>query len=150
MKIEVIKPQEEAEWNFPCKGIGNKTDLVVGFDRYGSGCVLEKGQTNYNLYLYSEFWAMDTFTPLKEEKANGNNYDWSNAKFPILVKGMGEDIFTIDGFDEVDNSVSITTFNLNHNYICEEREKFSSEEERNEWLKSLEILPKGTEIKITF
>ena len=65
----------------------------------------------------------------------------------ILLAGI---YFTINGFDEVDNSVSITTFNLNHNYICEEREKFSSEKERNEWLKSLEILPKGTEIKITF
>lgn len=147
MKIEVIKPQEEVKWNFPCKGICEVNGLIIGFTKEGCGCVLEKGQTNYKLYSFDKYWDMRTFTPIKEK---GNNYDWSNPKFPILVKGMGEEVFTIYGFDEVDNSVSITTFNLNHNYICEEREKFSSEEERNEWLKSLEILPKATEIKITF
>ena len=147
MKIEVIKPQDEVKWNYPCKGIHQGSGLVVGFTEEGAGCVLEQGKTNYELYSYEEFWDMDVFTPIKEK---GNNLDWNNTKFPILVKGIGRDIFTIDGFDEVDNSVSVTTFNLNHNYICEEREKFSSEKERNEWLKSLEILPKGTEIKITF
>ena len=149
MKIEVIKPQEEAEWNYPCKGIHQGSGLVVGFTEEGAGCVLEQGKTNYELYSYEEFWDMDTFTPIKEK---GNNYDWSNPKFPILVKGVGEDIFTIDGFDEVDNSVSITTFSFSGvvYYWCEDREKFSSEKGRNEWLKSLEILPKGTEIKITF
>ena len=149
MKIEVIKPQEEAEWNYPCKGIHQGSGLVVGFTEEGAGCVLEQGKTNYELYSYGEFWDMDTFTPIEEK---GNNYDWNNPRFPILVKGVGEDIFTIDGFDEVDNSVSITAFSCSGevHYWCEEIEKFSSEKERNEWLKSLEILPKGTEIKITF
>ena len=147
MKIEVIKPQEEAEWNYPCKGICEVNGLVIGFTKEDVGCVLDKGKTNCDLYTSQMYLDMDKFTPIKEK---GNNYDWSNPKFPILVKGIGEEVFTIDGFDEVDNSVSVTTFNLNHNYICEEREKFSSEKERNEWLKSLEILPKGTEIKITF
>ena len=55
-------------------------------------------------------------------------------------------------FDEVDNSVLITTFSFSGkvHYWCEDREKFESKEDMNEWLKSLEILPKGTEIKITF
>ena len=129
MKIEVIKPQEEVKWNFPCKGVGNATGLVVGFTEAGNGCVLEKGQTNYNLYAYEECWDMSSFTPIEEK---GNNLDWNNPKFPILAKITDKEVFTINGFDEVDNSVSITTFNLNHNYICEEREKFSSEKERNE------------------
>ena len=150
MKIEVIKPQEEVRWNFPCKGKYIGTDLVVGFSESGIGVVLNSGRSRGRyLYEFSRYWSMNQFEPIVE-KEKGNNYDWSNPKFPILVKGMGEEVFTIDGFDAVDNSVSVTTFNLNHNYICGEREKFSSEEERNEWLKSLEILPKGTEIKITF
>ena len=87
MKIEVIKPQEEVKWNFPCKGVGNKSGLVVGFTEEGCGCVLEKGQTNYKLYSYERFWDMDTFVPIKEK---GNNYNWSNPTFPILVKGKGK------------------------------------------------------------
>ena len=150
MKIEVIKPQEEVKWNFPCKGIGNKTDLVVGFDRYGSGCVLEKGQTNYNLYLYSEFWAMDTFTPLKEEKAKGNNYDWSSPKFPILAKIEEDEIFMIEEAEGVNDLLLLTTFNHKHHFICQDTTAFESKEDMTEWLKSLEILPQGTEIKITF
>ena len=77
MKIEVIKPKEE-KWSFPCKGVHKQNGLVIGFTEEGVGCVLEKGQTNYELYSYEEFWDMDTFTPIKEK---GNNYDWSNPKF---------------------------------------------------------------------
>ena len=66
MKIEVIKPQEEVKWNFPCKGIHQSSGLVVGFTEEGAGCVLGQGKTNYELYSYEEFWNMDTFTPIKE------------------------------------------------------------------------------------
>lgn len=146
MKIEVIKPQEEVKWNFPCKGVGNATGLVVGFTEKGCGCVLEKGQTNYNLYAYEECWNMNSFTPIKEK---GNNYDWSNPKFPILAKITDGEVFMIKGFDSKDNSVNLTAFNTQYLLICD-RASFESKEKRNEWLKSLEILPKGTEIKITF
>lgn len=148
MKIEVIKPQSELKWNFPCKGICEVNGLIIGFTKEGSGCVLDKGVTNCDLYTSQMYLDMDKFTPIKEK---GNNYDWNNAEFPILVKGIGEDIFTIYGFDEVDNSVYITTFSFSGkiHYWCEDIAKFPSEKDRNKWLKSLEILPKGTEIKIT-
>ena len=149
MKIEIIKPQEEVKWDYPCKGICEVNGLVIGFTKEGVGCVLDKGKTNCDLYTSQMYLDMDKFAPIKEK---GNNYDWNNPKFPILAKGIGEDIFTIDGFDEVDNSVLITTFSFSGkvHYWCEDREKFESKEDMNEWLKSLEILPKGTEIKITF
>ena len=146
MKIEVIKPQEEAEWNHPCKGIHQGSGLVVGFTEEGTGCVLEQGKTNYELYSYEEFWDMDKFTPIKEK---GNNYDWSNPKFPILAKTVDGEVFMIKGFDNKDNSVNLTAFNTQYLLICD-RALFESKEKREEWLKSLEILPKGTEIKITF
>ena len=151
MKIEVIKPKEEVKWNFPCKGISKENNVLVGFSGYGKGVVLDAGNYNAPLYAYHEDWNMSEFVPL-EEKAKGNNYDWSNPAFPILAKQVGEEVFTIDGFDEVDNSVSITTFSFNKkvHYWCDEIARFSSEEVRDKWLKSLEILPKGTEIKITF
>ena len=152
MKIEVIKPQEEVKWNFPCKGIGKKSNMIVGFSGYGQGVVLDTGQSDFfKLYTMPNNWDMEMFTPIKEQE-NGNNYDWSNPTFPILVKGSGDDVFTINGFDEVDNSVSITTFSFNKkvHYWCEEIARFPSEKDRNKWLKSLEIYPKGTEIKITF
>ena len=31
MKIEVIKPQDEVKWNYPCKGICEVNGLVIGF-----------------------------------------------------------------------------------------------------------------------
>ena len=75
-----------------------------------------------------------------------------NPTFPILVKDKGENIFTIDIFDEENDSVEVTMFICSGvvHYWCEDRVRFDSKEDRNEWLKSLEILPKGTEIKITF
>ena len=152
MKIEVIKPQEEVRWNFPCKGKYIGTDLVVGFSESGIGVVLNTGRSRGRyLYEFRRYWSMNQFEPIVE-KEKGNNYDWNNPTFPILVKGSGEDVFTINGFDEVDNSVSITTFSFNKrvHHWCEEIARFSSEEDRNKWLRSLEILPKGTEIKITF
>ena len=150
MKVEVIKPKEDKPyWDYPCKGIRKKDGVVVGFEKFGSGCVLESGQSKMKLYTSYVFLDMADFSPIKEK---GNNYDWNNPTFPILVKGSGEDVFTINGFDEVDNSVSITTFSFNKrvHHWCEEIARFSSEEDRNKWLRSLEMLPKGTEIKITF
>ncbi len=146
MKIEIIKPQKEVKWSYPCKGISKSGNgLVVGFSEEGAGCILEQGKTNYELYSYEEFWDMDTFTPIKEK---GNKLDWSNTKFPILAKRLEGVEFSVDGIDEVDDSVLITIFTNNCWY--EEREAFASKEERLKWLQSLEVFPQGTEIKIIF
>ena len=147
MKIEVIKPQEEVKWNFPCKGICEVNGLIIGFTKEGTGCVLDKGETNCDLYTSQMYLDMDKFTPIKEK---GNNYDWSNPKFPILAKITDGEVFMIKGFDSKDNSVNLTAFNTQYLIICDNLASFESKEKRNEWLKSLEILPKGTEIKITF
>ena len=85
MKIEVIKPQEEVKWNFPCKGICKENNIIVGFSGYGKGVVLDTGNYNAPLYAYHEDWHMSAFVPL-EEKEKGNNYDWGNPTFPILAK----------------------------------------------------------------
>ena len=147
MKIEIIKPQEEVKWSYPCKGIHQGSGLVVGFTEEGCGCILEQGKTNYELYSYEEFWDMDTFTPIKEK---GNNLDWSNPKFPILAQVEEDEIFMIGEAEGVNDLLLLTTFNHKHHFICQDTTAFESKEDMTEWLKSLEILPQGTEIKITF
>ena len=147
MKIEVIKPQEEVKWNFPCKGICEINGLTIGFTKEGVGCVLDKGKTNCDLYTSQMYLDMDKFTPIKEK---GNNYDWSNPKFPILAKIEEDEIFMIEGAEGVNDLLLLTTFNHKHHFICQDTTAFESKEDMTEWLKSLEILPKGTEIKITF
>ena len=154
MKIEVIKPQEEVKWSYPCKGVANDgSGLVVGFSYNGRGVVIDKGKSPFNLYNYFDDWDMNTFTPIDEkEKKQGNNLNWNKVKFPILAQGITKgDVFLVEGIDEVDSSVCLTTFSTSGkvHYICEDREKFSSKLEMERWLKSLEILPEGTEIKIT-
>ena len=150
MNVNVIKPK--VEWSFPCKGRYIGTDLVVGFSESGIGVVLNTGRSRGRyLYEFSRYWSMNQFEPIVE-KEKGNNYDWGNPTFPILVKDKGENIFTIDIFDEENDSVEVTMFICSGvvHYWCEDRVRFDSKEDRNEWLKSLEILPKGTEIKIIF
>lgn len=153
MKIEVIRPQEEVKWSYPCKGIANDgSGLVVGFSRDGVGVVLDKGTSICNLYIVSR-WNMSAFTPIAEiEKKQGNNLNWNKVKFPILAQGITKgDVFLVNGFDEVDESVCLTTFSTSGkvHYICEDIKSFNSKLEMERWLKSLEILPEGTEIKIT-
>lgn len=154
MKIEVIKPQEEVKWSYPCSGIDKfGTGLVVGFMKKEVGTVLDKGSSGYGLYHQSDHWEMSTFIPLDEiEKKQGNILNWNEVKFPILAQGITKgDVFLVEGIDKADNSVCLTTFSTSdkEHYICEDREKFSSKLEMERWLKSLEILPEGTEIKIT-
>ena len=69
MKIEVIKPQEEVKWNFPCKGRSKTDNTVVGFSRYGQGVILDIGLSiYYRLYDMYNDWDMNNFIPLEEKE----------------------------------------------------------------------------------
>lgn len=145
MKIEVIKSQEEVKWNFPCKGKRKSDGMIVGFKDFGEGTVLES-EAKSSLFNYSKYWDMSEFEPIVEK---GNNPDWGNPKFPILAKITDGEVLMIKGLGDIDNSVNLTAFNTQYLDICDNRASFESKEKRAEWLQSLEILPKGTEIKIT-
>lgn len=130
MKIEVIKPKEDKPyWEYPCKGICEVNGLIIGFTKEGTGCVLEKGQTNHKLYSFDKYWDMRTFTLIKEK---GNNYDWSNPDFPILAKITDGEVLMIKGLGDIDNSVYLTAFNTQYLIIGDNQVSFESKEKRVE------------------
>ena len=142
MKIEVIKPNESA-WIFPCKGRDRNRNLIVGFTDMGEGVILESSNKT-DLFKYSKYWDMSEFEPIYEQSNNG--LDWEKAEFPIWVKDKNGDVLQIDKIEE--ERVWLYAF-VDEHIIHDQGNAFGSIKKRNEWLNSLEILPKGTKIEIT-
>ena len=154
MKIEVIKPQEEVKWTFPCKGISKDGGVIVGFNSRGKGTVLETKNEEYPLYEFREDWVMTLFELVVENQP----IDWNDPKnFPI-VAGEKDDIIIIhelvlpeaeDREDDKKCYVFISYLNSKTLITRSVWKTFNLLEERIEWLNSLKIFPKGSEIKIT-
>ena len=157
MKIEVIKPQKEAEWKFPCKGICKEDNLIVGFSSYRIGVVLNIGQCDgFSLYDFSKDWKMNDFEPIEEQEKQP--IDWNDPNnFPIIAEEK-DDIIIIhelvlpeaeDREDDEKCYFFISYLNSKTLITRSVWKTFNLLEERIEWLNSLKIFPKGSEIKIT-
>ena len=76
--------------------------------------------------------------------------DIDKAEYPIYAKNQSGEIIIITSIDYNDyfnaDVVKIITM---PQLIHDEEKIYFDEEELKEWLNSLEILPKGTEMKIT-
>ena len=153
METKIIKFKKRVNWNFPCKGISKTDNVIIGFSSYGIGTVLDTGQsTSYRLYSKEDNWNMDNFQPIEEESQSikeiepTQEVDWNNIAFPIWAKHQNEHIIVIYNINEK----KIFYLIIYGNYIrFTNEEVFCSISDRNEWLNSLEILPKGTKIEIT-
>ena len=153
MKIEIIKPQKEVKWDYPCKGVSKTDGTIVGFSSYRIGTVLDIGESKYyKIYDIADNWNMDNFQPIEEEKQLVEDteltreVDWDNITLPIWAKNSNGSIILIYKIHEkkVDYLV------IYGNYIRFTNEMtFCCISDRNEWLNSLEILPNGTKIEIT-
>ena len=138
--------REEVKWKFPCKGINKVTNLIVGFSKDKEGVVLNVGNSTYNtLYEYSEFWIMNDFEPLEEEK---QPLDWHKIEYPIWARDKERIIIITDISDDDPYPVVCHASIYNNGKVDLLTQSFDSILERNEWLNSLEILPKGTQIEI--
>lgn len=144
MEVKVIKSQKEAEWKFPCMGISKVNKLVVGFSGYERGVVLDIGNSDiYSIHEVSYVWDMSKFEPIEQ-------IDWDKIIYPVYAENQSGEIIIITSIDYNDyfnaDVVKIITMpQLNH----DEEKYFFDEEELNEWLNSLKILPKDTKIEIT-
>ena len=152
METKIIKSKKKVNWKFPCKGISKTDNTVIGFSSYGTGTVLDIGQSYYKLYYVSDTWNMDNFQPIEEEKQPiedtelTQEVDWDKITLPIWAKNIDELVFLIYAIKEKRVSYLI----IYGNYIRFPNEKvFWSISDKNEWLNSLEILPNGTKIEIT-
>ena len=150
MKIEVTIPKEEVKWNFPCKGICKEYNLIVGFSGYRIGVVLNTGQCGgLSLYDFSRGWKMNNFEPLEEEK---QPIDWEKAEYPIYAKNDNGEVIIITAIDFVDweevIQIRVNMINIQQLKYAESM-FFTGDNDLNEWMNSLEILPKGTKIEIT-
>ena len=139
MEIKIIK---DDKWNYPCKGISKIDNIIVGFARYGTGVVIDVGNsTCHRLYEFSEYWIMNDFEPIEEEK---QPVDWGKIELPIWAKNTDGNLIQI---------TSIKGAELKYRRISNEMglitDMFPTQGFANEWLNSLEILPKGTKIEIT-
>ena len=146
MKIEVIKPQEEVKWSFPCKGICKPSNIIVGFFGYGQGVVLDTGQSSiFKLYTTGFDCNMNNFEPLLEEK---QSIDWDKVELPTLLFDRKENrnLFFVERFN-IDTMYIVRFYDLIENKKIEWM--FSDKTKRNEFLNTLEVYPKGTKIEIT-
>ena len=145
MKIEVIEPK--GEWDFPCKGVRKIDDAIVLFERDSEGVVLESNDKK-ELYYYSKFWDMDCFEPIAEQ--NYEKIDLNKTELPVWVKDKNREILFIDNYS-INNEMRVMYYTYIHSNdkIIQDAMVFGDISEIDEWLNSLEILPKGTEIKIT-
>lgn len=144
MKIEVIKPNESA-WRFPCKGISSINNTIVGFSSYGKGTVINIGECEYyKLYDIKENWNMDNFKPIEEEK---QPIDWDKIEFPLWAKDEKGNILIINSINNL--FVAYSSLYIEAEKMVSTGQTFMTKKERNEWLNSLEIFPKGSVIKIT-
>lgn len=148
-KLDTLK---KVNWKFPCKGISKTDNTVIGFSSYGTGTVLDIGQSYYKLYYVSDTWNMDNFQPIEEEKQPiedtelTQEVDWDKITFPIWAKNIDGLVFLIYAIKEK----RVSYFIICGNYIRFTNEKvFCFISDRNEWLNSLEVLPNGTKIEIT-
>lgn len=152
MEIKIIKSKKKINWKFPCKGISKTDNTVIGFSSYGTGTVLDIGQSYYKLYYVSDTWNMDNFQPIEEEKQPiedtelTQEVDWDKITFPIWAKNIDGLVFLIYAIKEK----RVSYFIIYGNYTRFTNEKvFYFISDRNEWLNSLEVLPNGTKIEIT-
>lgn len=146
MKIKIEKPKESI-WKFPCLG-KSCAGVIVYFSDWKMGVVVEPNDNYYEIGHTSASWHMDNFTPID---INGNELntkpkpvDWDKAELPIW-------------FTHRSGSVNIISQKGNSGLagteLCEDggmiwASQYDNVKERNEFLNSLKILPKGT--KITF
>lgn len=145
MNIVINKPVKN-KWKFPCLG---KLDsgTIVYFSCWGIGVVVES-EGDFKIGHSDLLWGMDKFTPID---INGfelnklNPIDWDNITLPILAKSLIGNIILIYKIHEK----RIDYLNIDGDYVRFTIEKtFCCMSDRDEWLRSLEIFPKGTEIKI--
>lgn len=146
MKIEVIKPQEEVKWKFPCIGVDiNDNDFIVAFTDNRKGIVLKQGNEEFSLREYREDWKMHKFMMPLPSELNPQPIDWDKVELPIWAV-RGEWIMKIENIGE--STLDGLEFQESLNNIQGTRLGFKDKQDRDKYLNSLEILPKGTKIII--
>ena len=145
MKISIEKPKENI-WKFPCLGISNYGTKVY-FIGWEMGVVVESGD-DYKIGHTSTIWDMGKFTPIDINGFELNKpklIDWDKVELPIWAV-RGEWIMKIENLEEL--LLDGLEFQESFNNLQGTRLRFCNKEDRNTYLNSLKILPKGT--KITF
>ena len=146
MKIIIEKNPKESIWEFPCLGQVSSGTKVY-FYEWERGVVVESNN-EYKIGYISAIWNMDKFTQIdingNKLNTNPESIDWDKVKLPIWLLYHGN-LLTISDI----TGKHMRGFVLKNNgrmvkwdYICDNIKN------RNDYLNSLEILPKGT--KITF
>ena len=147
MKIIIEKNPKESIWEFPCLGQVSSGTKVY-FYEWERGVVVESNN-EYKIGYISAIWNMDKFTQIdingNKLNTNPESIDWDKVEMPVWAV-RGEWIMKIESLEET--SLDGLEFQESLNNIQGTRLGFASKEDRNQYLNSLEILPKGT--KITF
>ena len=144
MKIKIEKPKESI-WKFPCFGIHEKTSKIVAFVDYQKGAVVGEGYGVLPLGTYCDDWEMMQFKPYAPTQTKPKPIDWDKVELPIWAV-RGEWIMKIESLEEL--FLDGLEFQESLNNIQGTRLGFKDKQDRDKYLNSLEILPKGTKITI--
>lgn len=137
MNIIVTKPAKN-KWEFPCKGISIAKDgPIVAFYAEHKGFVLDPRKSSWIRYSNYEGWDMKTFIPVVEPTA-------------LNLEILETSPFLRDKSNNIIKIKKIEVLRYVVYPICEAPiiKSFDSIQEEEKFLSGLEILPKGTEIKI--
>ena len=144
MKISIEKPKENI-WKFPCLGISNYGTKVY-FIGWEMGVVVESGD-DYKIGHTSTIWDMGKFTPIDINGFELNKpklIDWDKVELPIWFEHSSGSVNMITMIYE-DSVIGIELWDEG---AINWTSKYDGIKERDEFLNSLEILPKGTKITI--
>ena len=145
MKIEVIKPQEEVKWKFPCLGIHNSTSKIVAFMDDKKGVIVEKGYGVLSLGHYREDWEMIQFKPYTPTETKPKPIDWDKVELPIWVEDKDGIITQIVHIYETEIREFIIPIDGKISYNAR---LFITPQQKTEYLNSLKLVPKGTKITL--
>lgn len=141
-----IKIDKKIEWKFPCRAISTR-GVVVDFSNYNIGTIVKGNVLSFGKGDVLSGFIMDYFKPLNEEK---EVIDWEKVEYPIYAKNENGEVIIITAIDYNDYfNADIVKIITMPQLIHDEDKVFFSDDELNDWLNSLEILPKGTKIEIT-
>ena len=145
MKIKIEK-QRESNWTFPCLG-QLSSGTKVYFCEWEAGVVVESND-EYKIGYISAMWDMDKFIQIdingNKLNTNPEAIDRDKVKLPIWFEHSSGSVNIISQ----KGVSSLAGIELFDNGGINWASQYDNIKERNEFLNSIKILPKGT--KITF
>ena len=140
------------DWVFPCEAKNIDNGAIVKFLSASYALVLYSGHSMLERGCYIYGLDLEDFEPLQRNK---RIEEWEEIDYPVWTRDLYGNVVKIISFqlnaDDV-NSDKYAKYSVEYSYLNSSSNEtiiFNTMHDAYDWLNTLTILPKGTEIKIT-